>query len=85
MPFTRSSSHLYYRNAQFFIMAMPPHMTLVMYDIPCILSYDFNKLTILYTYISSISMTNKSAITFFLLIKYLSVCLFVCLIYLFMY
>ena len=62
-----------------FIMAMLLDMILVMYVIPCILSYDFNKLTILYnytcTYISLISMTNKSVMNFFLSMKYLSVCL----------
>ena len=42
----------------------------------CILSYDFNKLTMLYIHVHiSISMTNKSGLTFFLSIKYLSVCL----------
>ena len=60
-------------------MAMPVTMILVMYVILCTLSYDVNKLTILYiytcTYISLISMTNKSELTFFLSIKYLSVCL----------
>ena len=61
-------------------MAMPINMILVMYVILCILSYDFYKLTFLYIhahifYISVISMTNKSVMTFFLSIKYLSVCL----------
>ena len=48
-----------------------------MYVILCMLSYDFNKLTMLYTdvLISLISMTNKCGLTFFLSIKYLSVCL----------
>ena len=57
-------------------MAMPVNMILVVYVILCILSYDFNKLTMLYiqVHISS-SMTNKSGLTFFLSIKYLSVCL----------
>ena len=31
-----------------FLMAMPVNMILVMYVILCILSYDFNKLTMLY-------------------------------------
>ena len=49
-------------------------MILVMYVILCILSYDFNKLTMLYIHVHiSISMTNKSGLTFFLSIKYLSV------------
>ena len=52
-------------------MAMPLNMILVVYVIPCILSYDFNKLTILYihvlgpTYISFICMKNKSVMIFF--------------------
>ena len=56
-------------------------MILIMYVILCILSNDFNKLTMLYidVHISLISMTNKSGLTFFLSIKYLSVCLSVCL------
>ena len=59
-----------------FLMAMPANMILVMYVILCILSYDFNKLTMLYIHVHiSISMTNKSGLTFFLSIKYLSVCL----------
>ena len=63
-----------------FLMAMPVNMILVMYVILCILSYDFNKLTMLYIHVHiSISMTNKSGLTFFLSIKYLSVCLSVCL------
>ena len=57
-------------------MAMPVNMILVMYVILCILSYDFNKLTMLYIHVHiSISMTNKSRLTLFLSIKYLSVCL----------
>ena len=57
-------------------MAMPVNMILVMYGILCILSYDFNTLTMLYIHVHiSISMTNKSGLTFFLSIKYLSVCL----------
>ena len=59
-----------------FLMAMPVNMILVMYVILCILSYDFNKLTMLYIHAHiSISMTNKSGLTFFLSLKYLSVCL----------
>ena len=59
-----------------FLMAMPVNMILVMYVILCILSYDFNKLTMLYIHVHiSISMTNKSGLTFFLSIKYLSVCI----------
>ena len=34
-----------------FLMAMPVNMILVMYVILCILSYDFNKLTMLYIHI----------------------------------
>ena len=58
-------------------MAMPVNMILVMYFILCIMSYDFNKLTMLYidVHISLIYMTNKSGLPFFLSIKYLSVCL----------
>ena len=60
-------------------MAMPVNMILVMYVILCILSYDFNKLTMLYIHVHiSSSMTNKSGLTFFLSIKYLSVCLSGC-------
>ena len=59
-----------------FRMAMPVNVILVIYVILCILSYDFNKLTMLYIPVHiSISMTNKSGLTFFLSIKYLSVCL----------
>ena len=59
-----------------FLMAMPVNMILVMYVILCILSYDFNKLTMLFIHVHiSSSMTNKSGLTFFLSIKYLSVCL----------
>ena len=75
MPFNfiLSSSHLYYRNTHFF-MGMPANMFLVMYVILCILSHDFNKLTMLYIHVH-ISVANKSGLTFFLSIKYLSVCL----------
>ena len=63
-----------------FLMAMPVNMILFMYVILCILSYDFNKLTMLYIHVHiSISMTNKSGLTFFLSIKYLSVCQYACL------
>ena len=58
-------------------MAMPVNVILVIYVILCILSFDFNKLTMLYIHVHiSISMTNKSGLiqTFFLSIKYLSVC-----------
>ena len=34
-----------------FILTMPLNMILVVYVIPCILSYDFNKLTILYIHV----------------------------------
>ena len=58
-------------------MVMPVNMILVMYVILCILSYDFNKFTMLYIHVHiSSSMTNKSGLTFFLSIKYLSVCLY---------
>ena len=59
-------------------MAMPVNMILVMYVILSILSYDFNKLTMLYidVHISLISMTNESGLTFFLSIQYLSVYLY---------
>ena len=57
-------------------MAMLVNIILVMYVILCILPYDFNKLTMLYINVHiSISMTNQSGLTFFLSIKYLSVCL----------
>ena len=57
-------------------MAIPVNMILVVYVILCILSYDFTKLTMLYIHVHiSSSMTNKSGLTFFLSIKYLSVCL----------
>ena len=55
-------------------MAMPVNVILVIYVILCILSYNFNKLTMLYIHVHiSISMTNKSGLTFYLSIKYLSV------------
>ena len=60
-------------------MAMPVNMILVVYVILCILSYDFNKLTMLYIHVHiSSSMTNKPGLTFFLSIKYLSVCVCLC-------
>ena len=78
--FVLSNGHLYYRNTQFLFWqchTMPLNMILVVYVIPCVLPYDFNKLTILYIHvglhISFISITNKSVMTFFLSIKYLSV------------
>ena len=53
MPFNfiLRSSHLYHRNTQFFIMAMPPNMILVVYHTMYIDSYDFNKLTFLYIHV----------------------------------
>ena len=55
---------------------MPVNMILVMYVILCRLPYDFTKLTMLYIHVHiSISMTNKSGLTFFLSIKYMPVCL----------
>ena len=39
-----------------FLMAMPVKMILVMYVILCILSYDFNKLTMLYIHVHDISL-----------------------------
>ena len=55
-----------------FLMEMPVNMILIMYVILCILSYDFNKLTLLYIHVHiSISMTNKSGLTFFLSNKYI--------------
>ena len=65
-----------------FVMAIPLNMILVINVIPCILSHDFlnnhNNLVYICTYISLISMTNKSVMTSFLSIKYLSVCLYLC-------
>ena len=59
-----------------FLMAMPVNMILVMYVIPCILSYDFNKLTMLYIHVHiSTSMTNKSGLTS---VNKISVCLSGC-------
>ena len=46
-----SSSHLWYRNTQCFVMAMPVNMIIAMYVILCILSYDFSKLPILYIHV----------------------------------
>ena len=59
------------------VFFMAVSMILVMYVILCILSYDFNKLTMLYidVHISLITVTNKSGLTFFQSIKYLSGCL----------
>ena len=39
---------MYYRNIQCFTMAMPFNVILILYVIPCELSCDFSKLTILY-------------------------------------
>ena len=66
---------LFYRNIQYFTMAMPFNMILILYVIPCKLSCDFSKLTILYIhiymYIYSITfMTNKSVMTFLYVNKY---------------
>ena len=57
-------------------MAMPPNMILVVYHTMYIVTYDFNNLTFLYpcTYISLITMTNKSVMTFISVNK-ISVCL----------
>ena len=58
---------------------LAPVLISVMYVILCLLLYDFYKLTMLYmytcTYLSLISMTNKSGLAFFLSIKYMSICL----------
>ena len=40
--------YIYYRNTQRFIMAMPFNLILILYVLPCILSCDFRKITILY-------------------------------------
>ena len=67
--FIFSSSHLYYLNTHaIFILAMSLNMYLIVYVIPCILSYDFNKLPILYIHV-------HISLTFFLSIKYLFLCL----------
>ena len=42
---------LYYRNIQCFTMAMPFNMILTLYVVPCELSCDFSKLTILYIHV----------------------------------
>ena len=42
---------LFYRNIQCFTMAMPFNMILTLYVIPCKLSCDFSKLTILYIHV----------------------------------
>ena len=55
-------------------MATPINLILVMFVILCILSYDFNNVNnVVYTctYLSLISMTNKSGLPFFPSIKYL--------------
>ena len=55
-------------------MAMPVNMILVMYVILCILSYNFNKLTMLYIHVHiSISMTINWI--YFLSVNKISVCL----------
>ena len=46
--FILSSKHLYTSKYPVFIMTMSLNMILVIFVIPCILSYDFNKLTIFY-------------------------------------
>ena len=52
-------------------------MILVVYVIPCILSFDFNKLPILYIHVHIYLsyLLQKVCDAFFLSIKYLSVCL----------
>ena len=42
---------VFYRNIQCFTMAMPFNMILTLYVIPCKLSCDFSKLTILYIHV----------------------------------
>ena len=63
-------------------MAMPLNMILIVYVIPCILPYDFNKLTILYihvlapTYIYLFHLYDKLVCSdFFAVNKKISVCL----------
>ena len=75
---------LCYRNIQCLIVAMPFIMILIMYVIPCNLSCDFSKLTVLYIYMymySIIFMTNTSLKTFLYVNEisvFLSVCMSVC-------
>ena len=45
------SNLLFYRNIQCFTIAMPFNMILTLYVIPCKLSCDFSKLTILYIHV----------------------------------
>ena len=45
-----------------FILAMPLNMILVVYVIPCIVSYDFNKLTILYIHVHIVASELKDPI-----------------------
>ena len=42
---------LFYRNIRSFTMAMPFNRNLIVYVIPCKLSCDFSKLTILYIHV----------------------------------
>ena len=67
---------LFYRYILCFTMAMPFNMILILYVIPCKLSCDFSKLTILYIHVHIfIFMTNKSVMTF-LYVNKISVCLY---------
>ena len=63
------------QNTTMFSMAMPFIMILILYVMPCKLSCDFSKLTILYIHAHIfIFMTNKSVMTF-LYVKKISVSL----------
>ena len=63
---------LFYRKIQCFTMAMPFNMILILFVIPCELSCDFSKLTILYIHVHIfIFMTNKSVMPFLYVNKYL--------------
>ena len=50
---------LFYRYIQCFTMAMPFHMILILYVIPCKLSCDFSKLTILYIHVKLYHLYDK--------------------------
>ena len=65
---------LFYRNTQCFTIALPFNMILTLYVIPCKLSCDFSKFTILYIHVHLFYhfMTIKSVMTFLYVNKYLS-------------
>ena len=78
MPFNFILNYFILSKYPVFIMAMPPNMILFVCHTMYIVIYDFNILVYTCTYISLITMTIKSAMTFISVNK-ISVCLSVCL------